>query len=135
MCHCRPIRTTFYIVNSAWLGGSRIFQGVSTPPMGWLDKPLVNYCPSLGTSVLYVNKQGCRNNIDKILLAYSWYSWTIIMKLDQPQPGFANRSVTPVERRLPRLRVTRPCDAAAVTPREPQSREARVRLALLTCLF
>jgi len=27
-------------VNSAWLGGSRIFQEVSTPPIGWLDKPL-----------------------------------------------------------------------------------------------
>ena len=44
-CKCAIVGlgTIFYTVNSAWLGGSRIFQGVSTPPYGWLRGPAVEH--------------------------------------------------------------------------------------------
>jgi len=45
---------TFELTVLGW--GSRIFPGEGvTPPMGWLDKPLVDSIPSSCTCVLYVN--------------------------------------------------------------------------------
>ena len=42
-CKCTIVylRTAFYTVNSAWLGGVEFFRGQYSAPVGWLDKPLV----------------------------------------------------------------------------------------------
>jgi len=53
---CRS--TTFYIVNSAWLGGAKFFGGGSTPPMGWLDKPLYT-TRRVDTVSLFYTSSGC----------------------------------------------------------------------------